>query len=241
MIIRFPTGLYKNSLVKAGNITFTISTQDPPKTEVRLTRLPVVEEVTPAPDKIFDDDTRREQFGELIYTIARTTRSDPGSSQRQFGLGEVLEFENEPPSQDLDSVLAPRGLDLQHNLHLIDLGSLGLSEEEAQTLVKDSQTKQKQLESDFNRKNIEVDNLAVAIAENQKKINETGKAIRAVRQVYNIPEADLANPNVVYQKLLAEQSRLEQGRDKLIGDRNSAAAELREISQAIVRVSEFVK
>ena len=49
----------------------------------------------------------------------------------------------------------------------------------------------------------DVGKIEVSITENQKKINETNKAIKATREVFNIPAGDLDFDEPIYQKLLA--------------------------------------
>lgn len=244
MIIRFPTGLYKSVLPDAGesgNVTYTISTQDPPKTNVRITQIPPGEELQAAPDKIFDDATRRAQFGELIYTIANNSRSVPGSNVKQFELGEVLEFEVNPPTQEVQPLKSPTSLEIRHDTNILDLASIGLTEAEIAELVAESEKKQSALEKEFNDKNTETKNLETDIAENQKKINETNKAIKATREVFGISDDDLSFDEPIYQKLLATLATLETQRSELIARRNTIVNELKEISTSIFRVSELVR
>ena len=244
MIIRFPTGLYKSVLPvgeSSGNVTYTISTQDPPKTNVRITQVPPGVALQPAPDKIFDDATRRAQFGDLIYTITDNSRSIPGSNIKQFELGEILEFEENPPQQTIQPLMSPSSLEIRHDTNVLDLSSLGLTEEEISELVSGSEKKQAELEQEFNDKNTEAKNLETAIAENQKKINETNKAIKATREVFDIPDGDLEFDEPIYQKLLATLVFFEVQRVKLIDNRNAIVVELKDISQAIFRVSELVR
>jgi hypothetical protein len=243
MIIRFPTGLYKSILPKngqAGNITYTISTQDPPSVNVRLTQFPPGEELQPSPEKIFDDRTRREQFGELIYTVAKNSRSTPGSNVKQFELGEILEFEQNPPETTVVPLSSPRALEIRHDTNLIDLASLGLTQSEIDELTVSSEEKQRSLEQEFNLKNSEAKNLETNIVENQKKINETNKALKATREIFDIPDGG-SSDEPIFQKLSTLLDQLSAERDVLISDRNDLVVELKDISKAIVRVSEFVR
>lgn len=244
MIIRFPTGLYKSVLPageNSGNVTYTISTQDPPKTNMRITQVPPGVELQPAPDKIFDDATRRAQFGDLIYTIADNSRSLPGSNIKQFELGEILEFEENPPQQTVQPLMSPSSLEIRHDTNVLDLSSLGLTDEEISELVTGSEEKQAELEQEFNNKNTEAKDLETAITENQKKINETNKALKATREVFDIPDGDLEFDEPIYQKLLATLASFEIQRVRLVDMRNAIVIELKDISQAIFRVSELVR
>jgi hypothetical protein len=244
MIITAPTGLYRSVLPKSGesgNITYTISTQEPPRTNVRATRLPVSEELEPAPDEIFNEEQRRAQFGELVLTIAEASRSNPGSNTKMFEVGEILEFEENPPEEELNDIKAPSNVEIRHDTNILNLEAAGLTEEEADLLTKESERKQAQLEKDFIQKKTEIDDIDTEIRENQKGLNETNKTIRATREVFDIPENDLDNDNAIYQKLLRNLANLEVQRDLLISERNKAGAEAEEIYRSIIRISELVR
>lgn len=244
MIIRFPTGLYKPVIPtgsQSGNITWLISTEDPPRSPVRLVQLPVAEELEPAPDRIFTDRERRQQFGDLIYTVTKNNRSEPGSNIKQFELGENLEFESNPPELEVLPLQSPSELEIQHNTNMLDLESLGLTEVEIADLTEGSEDKQAELEALFNSKNIEAKNFDTLISENQKKINETNKAIKATREVFDINAGDLTNSNEIYQKLLSKLSDFETEREELILGRNAIVDELKDITESIRRVSELVR
>lgn len=218
-----------------------ISTEDPPRSPVRLTQLPVAEELQPNPERVFTDRERREQFGELVYTVTKNSRSNPGSNIKQFELGETLTFDVNPPEQEILPLQSPKSLDIQHNTNILDLESLGLDEDEINSLVEGSEDKQVELEGEFNQKNTEASDLETSIVENQKKINETNKAIKATRTVFGISDGDLTDPNEIYQKLLETLVVLETDREQLISDRNAIRDDLKSITESIRRVSEFVR
>lgn len=248
MIIKFPTGLYKSILpqgVESGNITYTISNNDPPRTFVRLVQLPVAEELQPAPDKIFDDEERRAQFGELIYTIATSSRSDPGSNTKLFEIGQVLEFEENPPEEEIQTLRAPEGIDIRHDTNMLDLEAAGLTQEEIDLLISDSQAKLAEFEKEYLNIQTDIKNLKTQITENQKKINETTKTIRAVREINGIPAGDLnydeGIPGEIYQKLLSNLAALELERDERISELNVASADAESVYRSIIRTSELVR
>jgi hypothetical protein len=244
MIITSPTGLYKSILpqgTESGNITYAISTQDPPRSNVRLIIHPIAEILTPAPDKIFDDNERRAQFGELIFTIAQSSRAMPGSNSKLFELGQALDFENSPPEQEIEPSKSPDNIEIRHNTNMLDLEGLGLTKDEIAQVTLDSEEKQSELEAEFLAIRTEIQNLDTEITENQKKINETNKAINAVREVYDIPIGDLSFDNDIYQKLLAGLTTLTTDREQFIEDRNDANRRLEETHQAVLDVSELVR
>ena len=106
MIIKFPTGLYKSVLPingKSGNITYTISSMSPPRPFINAVKLPTIEELKVTPDKVFTDEERREQLGELVFTVVNSNRSLPGSNTKTFEIGEILAFENLVPVEEINT------------------------------------------------------------------------------------------------------------------------------------------
>lgn len=248
MIIRFPTGLYRSIFPEgseSGNITYTVSSDSPPRPIIKANQLPNFEISQLAPEKVFDDETRRTQFGELVFTIANSSRSDPGSNKKLFEVGQVLDFEENPPETEIQQLGSPEQIDIQHNTNLFDFESIGLDSSEVEQLVRDSQNKQKELEEMFLSLQTEIKNLDAEISENQKRINETTKTIRAVRDIYGISEGDLTfsegTGGEIYQKLLVNLTELESNREQLISDRNNRATQADEIFRSVVKVSELIR
>jgi hypothetical protein len=244
MIIKSPTGLYRSILPingQSGNITYTISTQEPPRTNVRATHLPVSEELKPAPARIFNDEVRRAQFGELVLTIAEASRTTPGSNTKLFEVGEILEFEINPPADEIETVRAPGSVEIRHDTNLLNLAAAGLDQDEIELLTKESERKQATLEKDFIVKKAEIDNLDTNIRENQKNFNETNKALRATKEIFGIIDGDLTFDNPIYQKLLLKISELEVERDLLIFNRNNAGKEAEQVYRSLIRISELVR
>lgn len=243
MIIRFPTGLYRSILptdTTSGSVTYTIS-GDPPKSDIQVIRLPVIEEEKSLPEAIFSEDERRPQYGELIYTIAKSGRSNPGSSIKQFEVGEILEFEDNSNTEEIILSSIPNTIEIRHDTNVLDLESAGLSEDEINLITTESEKKKQILEEQFTTQKAELNDFDVALAENQKKLNENKKAIRAVRIIYDIPENDLEFNNDVYQKLLTNKNNLESERDILISNRNSKVVEVEATYLSLARISELVR
>jgi hypothetical protein len=232
MIITAPTGLYKSLLPKegeTGNITYTISTQAPPRPFVNAIQLPIAERITPNPDKVHDDATRRDQFGELVYSVAQSNKNIAGSNVKAFEVGEILAFENLSPIEEITTVKAPDDIEIRHDTNVLDLESLGLTQEEIDELSSQSQSKQAQLEKDFVAKQNEVKSLKVDISETQKTINENNKALKAVRSLLGIEDNE------------SSKTELQESLDQSIEDHNAAAVEAQEIFIELTRVSELVR
>jgi hypothetical protein len=243
MIITAPTGLYKSILpgeTEVGNITYTISTQSPPKTLVNAIQLPFAESITPAPDKIFDEETRREQFGNLIFSVSQSNKNIAGSNTKAFEVGEILSFENLSPVEEIVTVKAPEDVEIRHDTNLLDLESLGLTTEEIDELTTKSAARQLMLEGDFVVKQNEIKTLEADISETQKTINENNKTLKAVRGLLGIEDNETSD-DPIFQKLSRNQEVLQETLDQLIEDRNQAAVEAADIYQDLQRVSELVR
>jgi hypothetical protein len=245
MIIKFPTGLYESILPgegDSGNVTYTISTQAPPRPEVRIIQLPVAEQLRPLPEGYYTEDQRRAALGELVFTIVKSSRSLAGSNAKQFEIGETLVFDDEiDQAEVLQVVRVPETVEIRHNTNLLDLGSIGLTDEEIAALTQESEARKRVLEKELSDTRMEIENLKVQITEAQKKINESIKAISAVREIYGIPENDETFNNAIYQKLLATKKDLEITRDNLIVTHNTKGVEAEETYKAIQRISELVR
>jgi hypothetical protein len=243
MIINAPTGLYKVVLPKdkeSGNITYTISSQGPPRQVINAIRIPIAEQFAPAPEPVFDEETHREQFGELVYSSAVSNKNIAGSTTKAFEVGEILSFENQVPVEEINTVRSPDDVVIQHNTNLLDLEGLGLTEEEIDELSKQSASKQSDLEEQFVNKQNEIKVLETQIGETQKIINENHKTLNAVRELLGLEDNEDSD-NEVYQKLTNNEVQLQAQIEQLISDRNQASDEVAEIYQSIVRISELVR
>lgn len=243
MIITAPTGLYKSILPgenAAGNITYTISTQSPPRPVVNAIQLPVAERITPAPDKIHSEQTRRDQFGELIFSVAQSNKNIAGSNTKAFEVGEILSFENLSPVEEIVTVRAPEDVEIRHDTNLLDLEGLGLTNEEIESLAIRSETKQAELEKAYVSKQNEIKTFDVDIRETQKKINENNKVLKAIRGLLDLEDNESSN-DPIFLKLANNQKTLQETYEQLIADRNVTAVEAQEIYTDLNRVSELVR
>lgn len=243
MIIIAPTGLYKSVLPdenESGNITYTLSAKAPPRPFISVGQLPIIERITPAPEKIFDEETRRNQFGELVFSVARSNKNIADSTKKAFEVGEILSFENLTPVEEITTVRAPEDVNIQHNTNLLDLESLGLTEDEIQSLELQSEAKQLELEQRFLDAQNMIKSLAVDIIEVQKKINENNKVLKAVRGLLEIEDNETSE-DPIFTKLANNQSQLQVELEALISERNLAAVEAANIYEDLNRVSELVR
>jgi DNA-binding transcriptional MerR regulator len=245
MIIRFPTGLYADAgqlpvnPADAGNVTYTISNDDPKRLTDITVQLPVAQEIEQRPGPIYNDKTRRAQLGPLIYTYIDAHQTTPGSNRKTFEVGEFLDFN----SQAIDlpgQTPVPSIVDIQHNQNLLDLEDAGLTTDEINSLIDLSTTKKKSLEDQIATIQSEINNQKITISENQKQINEVIKIISAVRVVVNIPEGS-AQHDPTLDQLLMRLSDLEAARTSLVAELNVLNGQATSTLNDLLSVSELVK
>ena len=238
MILRFPTGLYQDAgqlptdPSDVGNVTFVISNDSPKRSDALFIQLPVSEEIRPAPAPIYDDATRREGYGELVYTLVESNRSESGTNKKLFGIGEFLEFDTE--DIDLPDLLGvPRQVDLQHNTNVLDYADAGLTTDEIDEITASATLRKKELEGVVAELQVQVSNEQTAAIENQKRINETRKLISAVSQI-------MGSDDAILKKLQTRESDLLIERDAIIALINNLNTQLKTAYDQLVKISELV-
>jgi hypothetical protein len=236
MIIRHPTGLYQDSgqiPIKdsdSGNITYVISNDDPARSLSNTVQLTSAEEMRSLPQSQYDDDYRRQSYGELIYTVVDGNESIAPSNKKLFSIGQILDFEIDDVS--VDSV-AIHKVDVQHNTNLIDYSDSGLSDEEIDYIMSAAQQKKMHLESEISSAQSQIKDTNVLISDNQKKINETKKIIFAVSAISDV--------DPILEKLNQKYESLIDDRDKLIETYNELTSSLSKLFDDMLKISELVK
>lgn len=181
MIIKYPTGLYRdvlpNSPQKSGSVTFTISNTTPPRTNLLFPKVPAGL-VNKGREQAIPQSARR-YYGELIYTTSSARRQNVGNNTKQFEIGQVLEFGN----QDNGSVapmLVSGTIEIQHNTNLLNYQDLGVSADEQQ-LIADQSAKTYIIVTDkLNGLRRDRADIEVSINTTRKIINETNRTIAAL-------------------------------------------------------------
>lgn len=220
MIIRYPTAFYKPLLPSkdsdAGDVTFTISTQDPPRPKNASIKVP---------DGIAPKTTRppigRSQFGDLIFTITDSAQSTLLNGTNQYFIGDVLEFVADQTSEQVSA--APTALlEVRHDLSRIDYKALGLSDDEITLLSNESASAQEQIRKELNNKRLEFENNNIEITNTQKLLNETNKTLSATKIVYDqFPSDDI---KAIIDKLDLKAIELDD-RIKLLVSRSNAISD----------------
>ena len=94
----------------------------------------------------------------------------PGCKCGVFGgFGEILVFEENPPEEEIQTTLTPELIDLIHDTNLLDLNSVGLSDEEIDVLVSQPEAKLAELEKEFLEIKTLIKNLETEIVEHQNE------------------------------------------------------------------------
>ena len=183
MIIRYPTGLYKDQIPQqpsdSGNVTFTISNEDPATSGENFIIFPIVEQLKKRPDRVYDSEQRRARLGELVYTITTGGTPASGRSTKLFEVGQMLEFSDSMvESVSVDAV--PSSLEIQHNTNLLDLEALGLTEEETAELMTDSAATEEKIEAQLTETQDQIAENKAVIIELQKTVNAANKVLNAL-------------------------------------------------------------
>lgn len=240
MIIRFPTGQYKDagqlptSPSDPTNVTFTISNDDPRRPADVFLQLPISEEEHQRSPLIYSDAVRRASYGELVFTVVQSNRTAAGSNTKLFATGEFLDFSDET-TIPIDQPSIPLQVDLQHNTNILALGDTGLTDEEIASITAQSTARKKALENSLAGIQAQILSAQATVVENQKDINETRKVIAAVQQI------PLQPSDPILLKLQARETELLAQRDALATELNNLNNQATQIYNALINVSSLVK
>ena len=181
MIITHPTALYTSiipqSASDSGNVTYIISMTTPPKgplTEIQLPAAIEYRKRQPIEPKKPD--------GQRVYTNTLSNASSIGSAKKQFEVGQVLEFGVSEEST-LQPMLASNPLQIRHDTNILDLSSLGVSQEDITAINNSADTQFTILNAELSTVRQTRIDTETDITENQKNQNETKKAIAALEQL----------------------------------------------------------
>lgn len=238
MIIRYPTGQYKDAgqlpetPSDPRSVTFTISNEAPLRPNNIVYQLPISEEEHARPPLIYTDAERRTSYGELVFTTVKANRTSTGSNTKLFATGEFLEFSDET-AIPIDQPAIPLSVELQHNTNILDLSNAGLTPEEITSITQQSAVKKKALEDSLAGIQAQILNGQTAVVENQKDVNETRKVLAAVQQV-------LQPTDPIVLKLQTRETELLAERDSLSTQLNSLNVQATQIYNALINVSVIV-
>jgi len=244
MIIEFPTALYNAVLPEDANdnqnITFLISSTDPPRSEKTFFQLLYSEELKNLPSKIHNDNRRRANLGEFIFNVSFASQSNTINGAKMFESGQLLEFPDVESIDGINVLEVPDRVEVQQNNNVLDLESVGLNENESNDLIDQSETKFHKSISILNDLGMQVKDKKAAIQENQKLINETRKARDAALVVFSDTSTGV-NDNEIVIKLNQKEQELISEKDDLISELNSLIDQANEIYGEVLRLREMVR
>lgn len=242
MILRFPTGFYSTVLPQkpsdSGNVTFTVSTTEPPRTRLLFSQVPIGINILSKFPRSFTNKERRKTVGALAFTISTGKRTRVESGAKRFEAGQVLEF-TDIDETATDPMLVGPDTTVRHDTNLLDLEKLGFTDSEVDQLDEASMEAFKQLSDQLNAQKSERANVEVQISDNKRLTNETRKAIDGLTAVLAVsPSDDLAQ---ALERLKADETELKADLDKLIEQANKLAADATTTRNDLFKVAQLVR
>ena len=211
MIIHYPTALYEAilpTLTSVGNVTFTISSNDPPRGVTIVPPLQSSGSGKALPSRTINSETRRAALGGLFFVVASGTAYGVSDSKKAYEVGQLLDFSDasdNPPA--LNTALVPVTIELQQNTNVLDLTSIGLSTDEINSLTVNARSMLDISISQFNDAQTTIQQLGNLIQDNQRSLNELYKVEAAASIVLNDP-VTMKKIEDKKQQLLAERTQL---------------------------------
>ncbi len=245
MIIKYPTGYYSSALPstpsQAGNITYYISTSEPPRTQLQYPQVPLgIVQKSKSPRDL-DPITRRSQVGELIYTISEGLLTSTATGKRQYEIGQIIEF-TEDSGAAVDPMLVTGKTEVRHDTNLFDLTSMGLNSDEITVIENSTLLALNEITDSLNRvKQLRIDT-EIEINSLQKTINELVKTINSLevtrQQTGQTGETVLAD---IIDKLEMKLAEITTSRDEAIVTANTYAAEATDLYGQLLAVGVLVR
>lgn len=184
MIIRYPTALYRAVLpteASGGNVTFLISTTDPPRAVAGATKLPESVEHRQRSITTLPFSLQKHLYGQFTFSSFKSNSQTVGTSKLPYEAGQLLDF----PAEEVDDsaltdLLGSTETEIRHDTNLLDLEDLGISSDDAdfiETVAADSMSS---LMAAANIARQQRQDTEVALSENKKSQTEARKALNAV-------------------------------------------------------------
>lgn len=129
MIIKYPTGLYRDQLnyfLTTTNVTYNISGNTPNRSNILFIQLPLGEKLRVSEIPL---ERNRANLGDLIFTVSTSKNDKSQSSQRLFETGTILEFDA-PESVLTPSEIGVSASEISHNLFYLDYDRLGFNNQD---------------------------------------------------------------------------------------------------------------
>lgn len=235
MIFNAPSGLYTPILPVSpsdpGNITFTISNNNPPRSGTTFIRLPPSEELKPVPDRVYTKLEKRQFYSDLIYNITTSGPSDSDSGSSQFEIGEVLDF-TEDDAQEADPYQLESIL-LQQNTKVPDFEVAGISQEDYNAIVRASEAKIEELTLFIRQVSTSLKNNGSLISKNQASINQSTALLENTIVVLGEEDPITVKIKTNIEGLEIEKGTLLESRSALQSRLDALRDELQKVREAV--------
>jgi hypothetical protein len=213
MIIKFPTALYRPLLPlrpeDVGNITFTISSNDPPRPTATGLPLQLGGSRRPLPPRPSSPEDRRVKLGDFIFTVAEGTQVEVNDGKKLYEVGQYLEFDNNAPDSEILDQLFPDVVDLQHNTNYLDYAAAGLTQEEVDSLTTQARKAFNDAIEDLNNLRSDINSLKARIKDSQAQQNEIRKIKTSALLVFTGSDQSIvAKLNLKEEELVIQENQL---------------------------------
>lgn len=247
MIIKAPTGLFSALIPRkvndSGSVTFTISNREPPPPSPRtIAKIPDSAMARPLPvldNRVLDTQGARALLGSRLLTITQGSRINRGSGAKLFEPGEFIESGGDLTAVEQRSV--PGSVRIRLDTNLLDFEGAGLSAEEAETVKLQAEKIQDEIRSQIAERQTSIEQLRVQIRDTQRAFNETAKIRKATADVFGVDVFTDSTGNDIHDKLAAREAALITERDELVAEVNEINAEVRDLRDRLLRVSEVTR
>lgn len=243
MIINFPTGLYKSVLpskpADRGNITYTISNNDPPKSGVLFPKIPVGIQTKPRIPKI-SAMVLRDAVGSLVFSISKATKSLTSDNIRQFEVGQVLDFDDSDIKEILPMLVSEK-TEVRHDITAINYDKIGITVDEQQSITDLSYSIHQLLIEKLNTMKRQRADAEETISASQKLINETTRTIDALTVIDDNSTVTSTEVSHLIDKLRLKQDSEIVIRDAAVENANTYANQAETIVNELRRIATVVK
>ncbi len=178
MIINSPTALYESVLPEGeepGNITYTISSTDPPKSSSVFLQLPRDEETRKQPARTYSKFDKRQFSSSLIFNITIPALATDGNGSKTFEIGQYLDFTEDTENQENPDPYQLESIELRQDTNVVDYKKYGLNDDEYGEIVKLAEKRMDDISNQINDVGHKLNNNTELISLNQANINESTK------------------------------------------------------------------
>lgn len=189
VIINFPTGFYETAIVAGPdvpiNVTFTISTDQPPRTQLLFVKTPVGLSRKKRSPRLYTDKQRRAVLSQLAFSVSSSHSHKITSGMKQYEVGQILEFQSGTPVV-LEPMLVAPIADIRHDTNLLDYQALGLPITTQSTIADEAAAAYTKLLVELNESITRRADYEIELQTTQKLINEIEKTIDGLTGVLEI-------------------------------------------------------